>query len=73
MTTPDVPRKNASRRRKVSSSLRGISRAADMAQPGTEADRERSCGELAERGKQVWRTDSGVSMAAEKPDRRNEF
>jgi hypothetical protein len=32
----------------------------DMAQPGTEADKERSSGELTERGKQVWRTGSGI-------------
>jgi hypothetical protein len=32
----------------------------DMAQPGTEADKDHSCGELSERGKQVWRTGSGI-------------
>ncbi|MDR5762728.1 hypothetical protein [Caballeronia sp. LZ035] len=31
-----------------------------MAQPGTEPDRDRSCGELTEEGKQVWRTGSGI-------------
>ncbi|WP_277183694.1 hypothetical protein [Caballeronia sp. BR00000012568055] len=32
----------------------------DMAQPGTEADKDHSCGELTERGKEVWRTGSGI-------------
>ncbi|WP_460909958.1 hypothetical protein [Paraburkholderia jirisanensis] len=31
-----------------------------MAIEGTEADAERSCGELSEQGKQVWRTGSGM-------------
>ena len=31
-----------------------------MAQPGTEPDKEHSCGELTEEGKQVWRTGSGI-------------
>lgn len=32
----------------------------DMAVEGTEADATHSCGELSERGKQVWRTGSGM-------------
>jgi hypothetical protein len=32
----------------------------DMAQPGTEADENRSSGELTEQGKEVWRTGSGI-------------
>lgn len=32
----------------------------DMAVEGSEADATRSCGELSERGKQVWRTGSGI-------------
>jgi hypothetical protein len=32
----------------------------DMARPGTEADKDHSCGELTERGKQVWRAGSGI-------------
>ncbi|GLU32057.1 hypothetical protein Busp01_18990 [Trinickia caryophylli] len=31
-----------------------------MAVEGTEADRTRSCGELSEQGKQVWRQGSGI-------------
>jgi hypothetical protein len=31
----------------------------DMAVEGTQADETHSCGELSERGKQVWRTGSG--------------
>jgi hypothetical protein len=32
----------------------------DMAKPGTAPDKDRSCGELTERGKDVWRTGSGI-------------
>jgi hypothetical protein len=32
----------------------------EMAIEGTESDRDHSCGELSERGKQVWRTGSGI-------------
>ena len=32
----------------------------DMAVEGSEADATHSCGELSERGKQVWRTGSGI-------------
>lgn len=32
----------------------------EMAVEGTEADAEHSCGELSERGKQVWRTGNGI-------------
>ncbi|MEM5434048.1 hypothetical protein [Paraburkholderia diazotrophica] len=32
----------------------------DMAVDGTQADETHSCGELSERGKQVWRTGSGL-------------
>jgi hypothetical protein len=32
----------------------------DMAKDNTEADAEHSCGELSERGKQVWRTGGGI-------------
>jgi hypothetical protein len=32
----------------------------DMAKPGTEPDKDRSSGELSERGKDVWRTGSGI-------------
>jgi hypothetical protein len=32
----------------------------DMAVENTQADSEHSCGELSERGKQVWRTESGM-------------
>jgi hypothetical protein len=32
----------------------------EMAVAGTEADAEHSAGELSERGKQVWRTGSGI-------------
>jgi hypothetical protein len=32
----------------------------DMARPGTEAGKDRSSGELSERGKDVWRTGSGI-------------
>ena len=35
----------------------------EMAIEGTEADAEHSCGELSERGKQVWRTGSGINGA----------
>lgn len=31
-----------------------------MAVDGTEADRTRSCGELSEQGKQIWRQGSGI-------------
>jgi hypothetical protein len=33
----------------------------EMAIVGTEADAEHSCGELSERGKQVWRTGSRIN------------
>lgn len=33
----------------------------EMAIEGTEADAEHSCGELSERGKQVWRSGSGIN------------
>lgn len=33
----------------------------EMAIDGTEADAEHSCGELSERGKQVWRSGSGIN------------
>jgi hypothetical protein len=33
----------------------------EMAIEGTEADPEHSCGELSERGKQVWRSGSGIN------------
>jgi len=32
----------------------------EMAVEGSEADATQSCGELSERGKQVWRTGSGI-------------
>ncbi len=32
----------------------------DMAKPGTEPDKDHSCGELTERGKEVWRSGSGI-------------
>jgi len=32
----------------------------EMAVEGTQADETHSCGELSERGKQVWRTGSGL-------------
>ena len=32
----------------------------EMAVEGTEADAQHSCGELSERGKQVWRSGSGM-------------
>jgi hypothetical protein len=32
----------------------------DMAIEGTEADAQHSCGELSERGKEVWRKGSGI-------------
>jgi hypothetical protein len=32
----------------------------EMAVDGTEADKEHSCGELSERGKEVWRKGSGI-------------
>jgi hypothetical protein len=32
----------------------------DMAIEGTESDAKHSCGQLSERGKQVWRTGSGI-------------
>jgi hypothetical protein len=33
----------------------------EMAMEGTEADATHSCGELSERGKQVWRSGSGIN------------
>lgn len=38
----------------------------EMAVEGTEVDAEHSCGELSERGKQVWRTGSGIERWGER-------
>lgn len=32
----------------------------EMAIDGTESDAEHSCGQLSQRGKQIWRTGSGI-------------
>ena len=41
----------------------------DMAVDGTEADQSHSSGELSERGKQVWRTGSGLDGGGKAPRR----
>lgn len=41
----------------------------EMAVDGTEADETRSCGELSEAGKRVWRTGSGMDGGGKCPGR----
>jgi hypothetical protein len=40
-----------------------------MAVDGVEADATHSCGELSERGKEVWRTGAGLDGGGKAPDR----
>jgi hypothetical protein len=41
----------------------------EMAVDGVEADSTHSCGELSEKGKQVWRTGAGMDGGGKAPDR----
>jgi hypothetical protein len=41
----------------------------EMAVDGVEADATHSCGELSERGKEVWRTGAGLDGGGKAPDR----
>jgi hypothetical protein len=41
----------------------------DMAVDGVEADDTHSCGELSEKGKQVWRTGAGLDGGGKAPNR----